>query len=504
MKAPRKAVEAPALGACFEGTAPKEGELLREAGTEAKALASRARGRRRGDGGCSISPSGAAAFSVAKSMPAEGRRRVLSLAPFSFKVGLAPRPDRESTLAYIATDATAKDGEGLAFSAGFAAAAAAFVRQGGIRILRFSAPTEGSATPISVHARLCLADGASERPSPAGASAYSMVPTTQGQQGPMISPPPPGAPQDSMYNMSMNGGDSYQNAMGANVQSQRTLARAAAYLRQKSSDEGRSEGRPVAAKLLRLSAASSSAPIRATPPKPASGARKRISRLPPQSHRDNQRGPLLLLALLFRSPRTTQTGGERNGPLGASFALYAFPKVALVETHSRDPRSEGQRQCRVVVACRPNRRLFVKTERGTRYAGPPLFPPFLFSPGRGRGGKAATKCKYGHRCARVRVFVLCAGRAVVLPAAGKKSTGPTGERRRHDATTATAAADPARCLPVLLLFRTRPWLRDTRRSASASFAFLFTAIQKSYGQWTTLGREAVREACHAASRRALV
>lgn len=164
----------------------------------------------------------------------------------------------------------------------------------------------------------------------------------------------------------------------------------------------------------------------------------------------------------------------------------------------------GQRQCRVVVACRPNRRLFVKTERGTRYAGPPLFPPFLFSPGRGRGGKAATKCKYGHRCARVRVFVLCAGRAVVLPAAGKKSTGPTGERRRHDATTATAAADPARCLPVLLLFRTRPWLRDTRRSASASFAFLFTAIQKSYGQWTTLGREAVREACHAASRRALV
>ncbi|XP_049516268.1 homeobox protein extradenticle isoform X3 [Dermacentor silvarum] len=54
----------------------------------------------------------------------------------------------------------------------------------------------------------------------AGASAYSMVPTTQGQQGPMISPPPPGAPQDSMYNMSMNGGDSYQNAMGANVQSQ--------------------------------------------------------------------------------------------------------------------------------------------------------------------------------------------------------------------------------------------------------------------------------------------
>ncbi|XP_064457539.1 homeobox protein extradenticle-like isoform X1 [Ornithodoros turicata] len=54
----------------------------------------------------------------------------------------------------------------------------------------------------------------------AGASAYSMVPTTQGQQGQMISPPPPGGPQDSMYNMSMNGGDSYQNALGPNVQSQ--------------------------------------------------------------------------------------------------------------------------------------------------------------------------------------------------------------------------------------------------------------------------------------------
>lgn len=57
----------------------------------------------------------------------------------------------------------------------------------------------------------------------AGSSPYNMVPTSQGQQpGQMISPPPPGA-QDSMYNMSLNGGDTYQS-MGANVQSQvRTL-----------------------------------------------------------------------------------------------------------------------------------------------------------------------------------------------------------------------------------------------------------------------------------------
>ncbi|XP_013771831.1 homeobox protein extradenticle-like isoform X2 [Limulus polyphemus] len=55
-----------------------------------------------------------------------------------------------------------------------------------------------------------------------GAAAYSMVPSSQGQ---MISPPPPpGAvpPSDGMYNMSMNGGESYQSvsSLGANVQSQ--------------------------------------------------------------------------------------------------------------------------------------------------------------------------------------------------------------------------------------------------------------------------------------------
>ncbi|PRD35662.1 UNVERIFIED_CONTAM: Pre-B-cell leukemia transcription factor 3 [Trichonephila clavipes] len=60
---------------------------------------------------------------------------------------------------------------------------------------------------------------------PAGSSPYNMVPTSQGQQpGQMISPPPPGAPQDSMYNMSLNGGDSYQS-MGANVQSQANALR---------------------------------------------------------------------------------------------------------------------------------------------------------------------------------------------------------------------------------------------------------------------------------------
>ncbi|GIY66774.1 hypothetical protein CDAR_18211 [Caerostris darwini] len=59
----------------------------------------------------------------------------------------------------------------------------------------------------------------------AGSSPYNMVPTSQGQQpGQMISPPPPGAPQDSMYNMSLNGGDSYQS-MGANVQSQASALR---------------------------------------------------------------------------------------------------------------------------------------------------------------------------------------------------------------------------------------------------------------------------------------
>lgn len=59
----------------------------------------------------------------------------------------------------------------------------------------------------------------------AGSSPYNMVPTSQGQQpGQMISPPPPGAPQDGMYNMSLNGGDSYQS-MGANVQSQANALR---------------------------------------------------------------------------------------------------------------------------------------------------------------------------------------------------------------------------------------------------------------------------------------
>ncbi|CAL1274721.1 homeobox protein extradenticle-like isoform X2 [Argiope bruennichi] len=59
-------------------------------------------------------------------------------------------------------------------------------------------------------------------PSAAGSSPYSLAPSSQGQ---MISPPPgSGTPQDSMYNMSMNGGDSY-SSMGANVQSQANALR---------------------------------------------------------------------------------------------------------------------------------------------------------------------------------------------------------------------------------------------------------------------------------------
>lgn len=46
------------------------------------------------------------------------------------------------------------------------------------------------------------------------------MPSSQNQQ--IISPPP--APQDGMYNMSMNGGDSY-SSMGANVQSQANALR---------------------------------------------------------------------------------------------------------------------------------------------------------------------------------------------------------------------------------------------------------------------------------------
>ncbi|XP_023234007.1 homeobox protein extradenticle-like isoform X2 [Centruroides vittatus] len=64
----------------------------------------------------------------------------------------------------------------------------------------------------------------------AGSSPYNMVPTSQGgQPGQMISPPPPGSapPQDGLYNMSMNGGDTYQpvSSMGANVQSQANALR---------------------------------------------------------------------------------------------------------------------------------------------------------------------------------------------------------------------------------------------------------------------------------------
>lgn len=56
----------------------------------------------------------------------------------------------------------------------------------------------------------------------AGASPYSVVPTSAGgQPGQMISPPPPGSQDSSsLYSMSLNGGDSSYQSMGANVQSQ--------------------------------------------------------------------------------------------------------------------------------------------------------------------------------------------------------------------------------------------------------------------------------------------
>lgn len=61
-------------------------------------------------------------------------------------------------------------------------------------------------------------------PSAAGSSPYSLAPSSQGQ-GQIISPPPGGGtPQDSMYSMNMNGGDTY-SSMGANVQSQANALR---------------------------------------------------------------------------------------------------------------------------------------------------------------------------------------------------------------------------------------------------------------------------------------
>ncbi|XP_076347698.1 pre-B-cell leukemia transcription factor 1-like isoform X3 [Tachypleus tridentatus] len=74
----------------------------------------------------------------------------------------------------------------------------------------------------SGEATLTAEEWSPETPDSSGPGVYSMGPTTQGQ---MISPPPPpGAapPSDGLYNMSMNGGDSYQpvSSMGANVQSQ--------------------------------------------------------------------------------------------------------------------------------------------------------------------------------------------------------------------------------------------------------------------------------------------
>ena len=51
-----------------------------------------------------------------------------------------------------------------------------------------------------------------------GASPYSMGPASQGTPTPMMSPAPPGGPQDSMgYNMNMNGGDYNSSMSGSQV-----------------------------------------------------------------------------------------------------------------------------------------------------------------------------------------------------------------------------------------------------------------------------------------------
>lgn len=52
----------------------------------------------------------------------------------------------------------------------------------------------------------------------AGASPYSMGPTSQGTPTPMMSPAPPGGPQDSMgYNLNMNGNDYASPMSGSQV-----------------------------------------------------------------------------------------------------------------------------------------------------------------------------------------------------------------------------------------------------------------------------------------------
>ncbi|PNF13932.1 Homeobox protein extradenticle [Cryptotermes secundus] len=62
-------------------------------------------------------------------------------------------------------------------------------------------------------ANLYAAKKAAGRNGKQGASPYSMGPASQGTPTPMMSPAPPGGPQDSMgYNMNMNGGD-YNSSM---------------------------------------------------------------------------------------------------------------------------------------------------------------------------------------------------------------------------------------------------------------------------------------------------
>lgn len=92
----------------------------------------------------------------------------------------------------------------------------------------------------------------------------------------------------------------------------------------------------------------------------------------------------------------------------------------------------------------------------------------------------------------MRVFVLCAccwrGCATAKTSCSQPERGrPTEEGRRYDATTTTtAAADPARCPCCCSGLAPGSATLGKRKSASASFAFLFTAIQKSKENLTTM------------------
>lgn len=95
-------------------------------------------------------------------------------------------------------------------------------------------------------------------------------------------------------------------------------------------------------------------------------------------------------------------------------------------------------------------------------------------------------------CTRACVCSLCAccwrGCATAKTSCSQPERGrPTEEGRRYDATTTTtAAADPARCPCCCSGLAPGSATLGKRKSASASFAFLFTAIQKSKENLTTM------------------